>query len=75
MWSYEVWSELDAQIVKNCWRMAPTLPTTWNVDFALVDEKEKNRMREELDELDAMISKLRLGDDEMSIETYIHMEG
>jgi hypothetical protein len=46
MWSYEVWSELDAQIVKNCWRMAPILPTTWNVDFALVDEKEKNRMRE-----------------------------
>ena len=28
MWSYEVWSELDAQIVRNCWRMARTLPTT-----------------------------------------------
>jgi hypothetical protein len=47
MWSYEVWSELDAQIVRNCWRMAHTLPTTWNVDFALVDEMEKNKMREE----------------------------
>ena len=23
-----VWSELDAQIVKNCWRMACILPTT-----------------------------------------------
>jgi hypothetical protein len=45
-WSYEVWSELDAQIVKYCWRMACILPTTWNVDFALVDEREKNRMRE-----------------------------
>jgi hypothetical protein len=33
--SYEVWSELDAQIVKNCWRMACILPTTWNVDFWL----------------------------------------
>jgi hypothetical protein len=28
-------------------------------------------MREELDELGALIPKLRLGDDEMSIETYI----
>jgi hypothetical protein len=25
MWSYEVWSELDAQIVRNCWRMARIL--------------------------------------------------
>ena len=71
MWSYEVWSELDAQIVRFCWRMAHILPTTWNVDFALVDEMKKNRMREESDELGALISKLRLGDDEMSIETYI----
>src|ERR1700737_3969170 len=44
-------------------------------DFVLVDEREKKRMREESDELGALISKLRLGDDEMSIETYIHMEG
>ena len=28
MWSYEVWSELDAQIVRNCWRMARILPVT-----------------------------------------------
>jgi hypothetical protein len=34
MWSYEVWSELDAQIVRNCSRIARILPTTWNVDFA-----------------------------------------
>jgi hypothetical protein len=46
MWSYEVWSELDAQIVRNCWRMVRILPATWNVDFALVDEREKTRMRE-----------------------------
>jgi hypothetical protein len=32
-------------------------------------------MREESYELGATISKLQLGDDEMSIETYIHMEG
>jgi hypothetical protein len=32
-------------------------------------------MREESDELGAMISKLQLGDSEMSIETYIQMEG
>jgi hypothetical protein len=47
MWSYEVWSELDAQLIRNCWRMARILLITWNVDFALVDEREKNRMREE----------------------------
>jgi hypothetical protein len=46
IWSYEVWSELDAQMVKNCWRMMRILPATWNVDFALVDAREKNRMRE-----------------------------
>jgi hypothetical protein len=50
--------------------MARILPTTWNVDFALVDEREKNRMREESYEVGALISKLRLGDDEISIETY-----
>jgi hypothetical protein len=57
MWSYEVWSELDAQMVRNCWRMARILHVTWNVDFALVDEREKNRMREESEELGALISK------------------
>ena len=32
-------------------------------------------MQEDSDDLGAMISNLRLGDDEMSIETYIQMEG
>jgi hypothetical protein len=40
MWSYEVWSELDAHIFRNCWKMPRTLPTTWNVGSALVDERE-----------------------------------
>ena len=40
MWSYEVWSKLNA-IVMNCWKMARIIPTTWNVDFSLVDEREK----------------------------------
>jgi hypothetical protein len=64
-----MWGELDAQIVRNCWRMTHILPTTWNVDFALVDEREKNRMQEESNEFGAQISNLQLGDDEMSIET------
>jgi hypothetical protein len=75
MWSYEVWSELDAQIAINCWRMAHILLAIWSVDFALVDERGKNKMQEKPYELGALISRLRLGDDEMSIETYIHMEG
>ena len=33
-------------------------PIQWNVDFNLVDEKEKNRMQEESHELGALISKL-----------------
>ena len=69
MWSYEVWSELDAQIVRNCWRMTHILYASWNVDFALVGEREKNRMQEESNEFGALISNLQLGDDEMSIET------
>jgi hypothetical protein len=44
IWSYEVTSKLDAQMIMNCWRMVRILPT-WNVGFALVDEREKNRMR------------------------------
>jgi hypothetical protein len=55
MWSYEVWSELDAQMVKNCWRMTCILPTTWNVDLALIDEMEKNRMQEKSNELGVLI--------------------
>jgi hypothetical protein len=69
MCSCEVCNELDAQIVRICWRMVCISPTTWNVDFSLVDEREKNKMREELDELGALILKSRLGIDEMSIET------
>ena len=69
MWSYEVRSELHAHIVRNCWRMACILPAIWYVDFILVDEREKNRMQEELNELGALISKLRLSDSEMSIKT------
>jgi hypothetical protein len=45
MWCYEVWSELDAQMVKNCWRMACILRATWNVYFALVDEREEENAR------------------------------
>ena len=59
MWrSYEVWSELDAQMIMFCWRMACILPTTWNVNFALVDERERNKMQEKSNELGALISKL-----------------
>ena len=39
--------------------MARISPATWNVDFALVDE------------LGALISKLRSGDNEMLVKTYI----
>jgi hypothetical protein len=60
MWSYEVCSELDAQIVRNCWRMACILPSTWNINFDLVDEREKIRTREESYELCALISKFAI---------------
>jgi hypothetical protein len=56
MWSYEVWSKLNAQIVGNCWRMVRIFLATWNVDFAMVDERENNRMKKVSDELDALIS-------------------
>jgi hypothetical protein len=50
-------------------------PTQWNVNFALIDERKNNRIREESHELGALISKLQLGDDEMLVEAYIQMEG
>jgi hypothetical protein len=37
--------------------MAHILLAIWNVDFVLVDEREKNKMQEELDELGALILK------------------
>ena len=40
----QAWSELDAQMVINCRRMAHILLATWNVDFARVDERDKNEM-------------------------------
>ena len=55
--------------------MARILPATWNVDFALVNEKKVNRIQEEWNEFGALISNLRLGDDEISIETCTQMEG
>ena len=55
--------------------MVCILPATWNVDIALVDEREENRIREVSNKFGALISKLRLDDDEMSIKTYIQMEG
>jgi hypothetical protein len=41
----------------------------------LVNERDNNRMREESHELGIMISKLQMVDDEISFETYIHVEG
>lgn len=35
----------------------------------------ENKMQEKFDELGALISKLRLDDDGMSIQIYTHMEG
>ena len=72
----------SAQIVRNCWRMVCILLAPWNDDFGLVDEREKNIMQlfiylfiyKKSYELGALVSKLQLGDDEMSIETYIQME-
>ena len=45
-------------MIRFCWRMACILPTTWNVNFALVDERERNKMQEKSNELGALISKL-----------------
>ena len=50
-------------------------PTKYNIDFALVDGRLEIRMQKESYELGVLISKLQLGDDEMSIETYIQMKG
>ena len=76
MWSYEVWSESDVHIVKSCWWRTHILLATWVVNFALVDEREKNKMQNYLDELgEPLISKLQLGDVGMSIETYIDGKG
>ena len=55
--------------------MAHIVLAICNVDYSLVDEKKKNGMLEKSDEFGALISKLRLDDDEMSIRTYIQIKG
>ena len=45
MWSYDVWSALDVQIIKSCGRMPRISPATWTIDFAWVDEWEHNKMQ------------------------------
>ena len=49
----------------NCWRIARILHGTWNVDYALVDERENNKMQEDPNKLGVLITKLRLDDEEM----------
>ena len=53
--------------------MALILPATWSVDFTLVDERKMNKMQKLSYGLGDLISKLWLGDDEMSIKTYIQI--
>jgi hypothetical protein len=55
--------------------MTHILHVTWDDDFALVDKREKNEIQKKLDEFDALISKLQVDDNEMSIKIYIHMIG
>lgn len=55
---YAVWSDLDAQIVRSYWQMARILSRTWDVDFALDDEREETKLQKESCELVALISKL-----------------
>ena len=38
--------------------MAHILHTTWNVDFGMANEREKNRMQKRIDELGALVSNL-----------------
>lgn len=45
VWCYEIWTEMDHQIIKNCWRMSKILPLTWNANFATKDEREKHRLQ------------------------------
>ncbi len=57
VWCYEIWTEMDHQIIKNSWRMSKILPLTWNANFATKDEREKHRLQQ-LEELWFLIGKL-----------------
>jgi hypothetical protein len=40
---YEIWTEMDHQIIKNSWRISKILPV--ECDFATKDEREKHRLQ------------------------------
>ena len=75
MWSYEVWKEMDPQIICSCWRMSRIIPLTWSANFALDDVREKSMMLKDSEELAFFIGKLQLLSEEMQVDEYIQMDG
>ena len=75
LWSYKVWTDMDPQIIRNCWRKPEILPPDWSADFANEDQREKSRLIKESEDMALLISKLQLGSDEMPFEENVVMEG
>ena len=50
------------------------MPFDWNTNFANEDSQEKSRLNEESIAL-ALVSRLQLGQDEVSFQDYLIMEG
>lgn len=61
IWLVSTWNDLDAEIVRNAWRVADIFPRDWIADIISLEERAKVRMDEEVAELDKLIAALDLG--------------
>jgi len=75
LWCYQVWEEMEAQIIWNCWRAVRILSPHWNANLAMENEREKVRMVKESEELAALIAQLKLGDAELPLQDFVDIAG
>ena len=47
MWCFQVWREMNPQIIRNKWRMSKILLADWSANFIMNREHEKLRMKEQ----------------------------
>lgn len=68
IWLFATWNDLDAEIVRNAWRVADIFPRDWIADIISLEERVKVRMDEEVGELEKLIAALNPPDPMTTME-------
>lgn len=61
IWLVATWNDLDAETIRNAWRVADIFPRDWIADIISLQERVKLRSDEEVAELEKLIAALDLG--------------